>query len=384
INPEIPEALEAVIMRALQKDPSARYSSADEMRTDLKRVLAGGSVQAPAAVAAGGMDETSVMPAVGGAAAGGPRVRPIPQKRNPWPWIIGVLLVLIAGLGIAWALGAFERAEMVVVPDVIGMTLDEASEEIEAANLTVGPTTTQASDEYEEGLIIEQSPEGESEATEGSEVTLVISAGPDVVEVPDVVGRTESDAMRILRDADFEVEPEREYNSDVPDGQVFRQSPDAGEMVAPESIVTIVISRGTQLVRVPDVEGKTKDAATAELEGFGFRVNPTEEFHDSVAAGRVISQSPESGVSIDSGSTVTIRISKGRDEVTVPDVIELSEAQARRDLRDAGLDVSVSYQVSPEDDVVLTQDPLPGQKVARNTQVAILVGKAPPPEDEDD
>ncbi|MDF1542127.1 MAG: Stk1 family PASTA domain-containing Ser/Thr kinase [Anaerosomatales bacterium] len=381
INPEIPEALEAVIMRALQKDPSARYSSADEMRTDLKRVVAGGLVQAPAAVAAGGMDETSVMPAVGGAAAGAPRVRPVPQRRNPWPWIVAVVLVLTAGLGIAWALGAFERTEMVVVPDVIGLTLEEAAEEIQAAQLAVGPTTTRASDEHEEGLIIEQSPEGEEEAPEGSEITLVISGGPDLVEVPDVVERTESDAMRILRDLDFEVNIEREYNSDVPDGQVFRQSPEAGETAAPESTVTIVISRGTQLVRVPDVGGKTKDAATAELEGVGFRVNPTEEFHDSVAAGRVISQSPESGVSIDSGSTVTIRISKGRDEVTVPDVIELSEAQARRDLRDAGLDVDVSYQVSPEDDVVLTQDPLPGQKVARNSTVKILVGKAPPPED---
>ena len=377
INPQIPEALEAVIMRALQKDPSARYASADEMRADLKRVLAGGSVEAPAAVAAGGMDETSVMPAVGAAAAGS-RVRPIPQKRSPWPWIIGGLLVLIAGLGIAWALGAFERAEMVIVPDVIGLTLEEASEKIEEAQLAVGPTTTEPSDEFEEGLVIEQSPEGESEVAEGSEVTLVISGGPDLVEVPDVLERTESDAMRILRDADFEVEIEREYNSDVPDGQVFDQSPGAGEMVAPESLVTISISRGTQLVRVPDVEGKTKDAATAELQSAGFRVNPTEEFSDSVATGRVISQSPESGVSIDSGSTVTIRISKGRDEVTVPDVIELSEAQARSDLRDAGLDVTVDYKVSPDDDVVLTQDPLPGQKVARNTTVTILVGKAPP------
>jgi eukaryotic-like serine/threonine-protein kinase len=383
INPDIPPALEAVIMRALQKDPASRYSSAEEMRTDLKRVLAGGSVDAPAAVAAGGMDETSVMPAVGGAAATS-RVRPIPEKRNPWPWIIGAVLVAMAGLGIAWALGVFEGTEMVIVPDVVGMTLEESSDAIASAEMTVGPITERTDDEVEVGRVIEQSPEQGLEAPKGSEVSLVISLGPDVSAIPDVVGMTESDAISVLRDAGFERDVQREYNGDVPDGQVFRQSPEAGEMAAPETLVTIVVSRGTQLVRVPDVVGQSRTNATNTLQGAGFRVNATEEFHDSVASGSVISQSPEGGVSLDAGATVTIRVSKGRDEVTVPDVIELSEAQARSDLEAAGLRVTVNYQVSPDDDVVLTQDPLPGQRVARNTSVTIWVGKAPPPSNGND
>ncbi|MBE0417536.1 MAG: Stk1 family PASTA domain-containing Ser/Thr kinase [Coriobacteriia bacterium] len=383
-NPDIPRPLEAVIMRALQKDPSVRYSSAEEMRADLKRVLAGGSVDAPAAVAAGGMDETSVMPAVGGAAAAESRIRPIPQRRNPWPWIIGAVLLLLAGLGTAWALGVFESTPTVIVPDVIGLTLEEASEVLASAELTVGPITERTDEEVEVGLIIEQSPEAGLDVPEGSEVSLVISLGPDVSPIPDVVGMTESDAMRVLRDADFEVGIQREYNGDVPDGQVFSQSPAAGELAPPETVVTIVISRGTQLVRVPDVVGKSRGDATSELQAVSFKVNVTEEFHDTVAKDRVISQSPEGGVSLDAGATVTIRVSKGRDEVTVPDVIELSEAQARRDLQAAGLDVQVNYQVSPDDDVVLTQDPLPGQKVKRDTVVTIWVGKAPPPAENGD
>ncbi len=384
INPDVPQALEAVIMRALQKDPSARYSSAEEMRTDLKRFLGGGAVAAPAAVVAGGMAETSVMPAVGGEAsshAGAPRVRPVPQRRNPWPWIIGIALVLAAGLGVAWAMGAFDTVPTVVVPDVVGLTLEEASEVLASAELTVGPITERTSDEYEAGLVIEQSPEEGDEAPEGSEVSLVISLGPDVSEVPDLVGMTESDALRVVRQAGFEIDIQREYNSDVPDGQVFRQAPEAGEMAPPETVITIVVSRGTQLVRVPDVVGKSRADATSELQDAGFRVNATEEFSDTVAKDRVISQSPEGGVSLDAGSTVTIRVSKGRDEVTVPSVIELSESQARRDIQAAGLRVQVNYQVSPDDDVVLTQDPLPGQKVKRDTVVTIWVGKAPPPED---
>jgi eukaryotic-like serine/threonine-protein kinase len=383
LNPEIPRSLEAVIMRALQKDPSARYSSAEEMRADLKRVLGGGSVAAPAAVAAGGMDETSVMPAVAGA-AGEPRVRPIPQRRNPWPWIIGALLLLLAGLGIAWALGVFDSVPTVIVPDVVGLTLEEASDVIASAEMTVGPITERTDDEVEAGLIIEQNPEGGLDAPEGSEVSLVISLGPDVSEVPNLVGMTESDALRVVRDAGFEIDIQREYNSDVPDGQVFSQSPAAGELAPPDTVITIVVSRGTQLVRVPDVVGQTRANATSTLQGAGFRVNVTEEFSDTVAADRVISQSPEGGVSLDAGSTVTIRVSKGRDEVTVPNVIDKSENEARRELEAAGLRVQVNYQVSPEDDVVLTQDPLPGQKVARNTVVSIWVGKAPPPDDDED
>jgi eukaryotic-like serine/threonine-protein kinase len=129
--------------------PSARYASAEEMRADLKRVLGGGAVEAPAAVAAGGMGETSVMPAVG--AADGPRVRPIPEKRNRWPWIIGAVVLLVAALGIAWALGAFDRTEMVIVPDVVGLTLEEASDVIASAEMTVGPITERTDEEIAVG-----------------------------------------------------------------------------------------------------------------------------------------------------------------------------------------------------------------------------------------
>jgi eukaryotic-like serine/threonine-protein kinase len=380
INPDIPAPLEAVILRAMQKDPSARYASAEEMRADLKRVLGGGAVEAPAAVAAGGMGETSVMPAVG--AADGPRVSPVPEKRNPWPWIIGAVVLLLAGLGIAWALGAFDRTEMVVVPDVIGLTLEEASEVIESAEMTVGPITERTDEEVAAGLIIEQSPTEGTEAPKDSEVSLVISLGPDVSEVPDLVGMTESDALRVVNDAGFRPEIQREYNGDVAEGQVFQQSPEAGELAPPEAVITIVVSRGKQLVRVPDVVGQSRSNATSTLQGAGFRVNVIEEFSDTVSVDRVISQSPEGGVSLDAGATVTIRVSKGRDEVTVPDVIELSESQARSDLRAAGLEVQVNYQVSPDDDVVLTQDPLPGQKVRRGSTVTIWVGKAPPPDDD--
>ncbi len=380
INPAIPEPLERVIMRALQKDPALRYASAEEMRADLRRVISGGEVAAPvAAVPAAAADATSVMPAVGG--AGGPRVRPVPGRRKIWPWVVGVIAALLIGLGIAWAMGAFDTTPKVAVPDLIGMTLEEAADELESVELTVGPIQERHSSEYEEGQIIDHSPEAGMEVPEGTEVMLTISLGIEELEVPDLIGMPESDAIRTVRDAGFEIDIQREFNTNVADGQVFRQDPEAGTMALPDDVITIVVSRGTQLVRVPDVVGNTRDQATATLRDAGFQVNVTDDFSETVQQGRVISQSPESGVSIDAGSTVTIRVSKGPDTIQVPDVIDLTEAQARRELQDAGLQVEVSYQEDPRDTIVLTQNPIPNATARRGDTVRIMVGKAPPPEE---
>ncbi len=380
INPAIPEPLERVIMRALQKDPALRYASAEEMRADLRRVISGGAVAAPvAAVPAAAADATSVMPAVGG--AGTPRVRPVPERRRIWPWVVGVIAALLVGLGIAWAMGAFDITPKVAVPELIGMTLEEAADELESVELTVGPIQERHSSEYEEGQIIDHSPEAGVEVPEGTEVMLTISLGIEEFEVPDVVGLTESEAIRLIRDADLDYDPQREFNTDVADGQVFRQDPEAGTMVPPDSIVTITVSRGTELRRVPDVKNKTRQVAKAELEGAGFKVNETEEFSESVAKDVVVSQSPESGVSLDVGSTVTIRVSKGPDTVSVPDVIDLTEAQARSAIRAADLQVEVTYQEDPRDGIVLTQNPIPNATARRGDTVRIMVGKAPPPEE---
>ncbi|HET6499099.1 MAG TPA: Stk1 family PASTA domain-containing Ser/Thr kinase [Coriobacteriia bacterium] len=376
VNPDVPEALEAVILRAMRKDPAARYASAQEMRADLKRVLSGAPVEA-ATAAPGRVDETSVLPAVPRAADGGPRVRPVPVRRRTWPWVVALAVLAVAGVGVAWAAGVFESTPPIVVPDVSGMTLEEASDELAALELTVGPVTERTDETVEAGRVVEQDPGPDTEVEAGTEVSLVLSLGPDVSPIPELIGMTESEAQRVVGDSEFDFRIQREYNSDIPEGQVFGQSPDPGELMPPDTVITLVVSQGKRLVRVPDVAGMTRAAATSELEGAGFAVKAVEEFSDTVARGEVINQSPDAGVSFDAGAAVTIRVSKGPDMVTVPDVIELSEAQAKADLSAAGLEADVSYQVSPDDDVVLTQDPLPGQQVRRGSSVTIWVGRAP-------
>jgi serine/threonine-protein kinase len=137
------------------------------------------------------------------------------------------------------------------------------------------------------------------------------------------------------------------------------------------------VSKGTELLKVPDVVGKKKTDAEKAITDAGFKVKVTEEFSDTTPAGTVISQNPDGGVSIDAGSTVAIVVSKGANLVKVPDVTSMTEADAIAQLEDLGLVANVVYQVSPDVGIVINQDPLPTTMVAKGSTVKIYVGKAP-------
>jgi serine/threonine-protein kinase len=371
LNGDIPPSLEAVIMRAMAKNPADRYASAEEMRRDLQRVAAGRVVETPVAAAAGG---TAVMSAVGDT-----RVRPV-KTRKKWPWVVAIIAGLVLlGFGAAYAFGLIGGPEKIVVPDVTGMTEEEAVEALTAVGLTVGDTEETNSEDVEAGSIITQSPEPGVEVELGTAVKLVISAGKELFAVPDVVGLTESEAIEALRAAGFQVGSiQREYNSDVDADHVISQEPVAGQMAPTATAITLTVSRGTELREVPDVLGQSKSSAESELSEAGFKYKSTEEFSDTVDAGDVIRQSPQGGVSVEVGSTVTFVVSKGQDLVTVPYVIGEQEADAIQLIEDAGLVAVVNYQTDPRDGEVLTQDPVPDTEVKRGETVNIWVGNAPP------
>jgi len=374
IDPDLPPSLEAVILRAMQKNPQDRYASAEEMRRELTRVASGRMVEAPIAMG-GSADETSVMPAVSSSS----RVRAVPRKKNPWPWIALVAGLLLVGIGAAWAFGLFETTPKVVVPEVIGMTENEAVDALTAVELTVGPIDRTFSDEPS-GTVLSQTPEPGVELEIKAEVSLTVSKGKELFGVPDFVGMTESDALQALRDAGFALDTiKREYNKTVADGQVFKQDPVAGANVPSGSLVTLYISRGTELAKVPDVVGKKQGDAKTTLEKAGFGVKVVDESSDTVANGLVIRQTPDGGVSIEAGSQVTIFISTGSKKAPVPNVIDKTESEAKKILTDAGFVVEVQYQTSPDDGIVLTQDPFAPFEAKYGSTVTIWVGKTPAP-----
>jgi serine/threonine-protein kinase len=311
--------------------------------------------------------------------AQGPQIQPIPDRRgNPWPWIALAVAVALVGVGIAWALGAF-GAGSVAVPSVVGMSEQAATSTIVAQGLKVGDVTTGNSAEYAEGEVMEQNPPAGTRVEGGTAVNLVISAGVEQVKVPNVAGMTEADAILELEKTGLDVAlpVTRAFSPDVAEGLVISSDPPVDAMVAKSSKVVLVVSKGTELVKVPDVTNMKRAQAEKALTDALFNVKVSEDFSDTVQKGSVISQRPDAGVSVDAGSTIEIVVSKGPAPVTVPDVTDMSVEDATDDLERLGLKVSVSYVDSMEDGIVINQSPLPGTQVAKGTTVTLTVGKTP-------
>ncbi|MDP2234377.1 MAG: Stk1 family PASTA domain-containing Ser/Thr kinase [Actinomycetota bacterium] len=377
IDPDLPPSIEAVIVRAMQKNPQDRYASAEEMRRDLTRVASGRMVESPMASMGSKADETSVMPVID--AGSNSRLRPTPRKKNPWPWIALVIGLLLVGLGAAAAFGLFDTTPKVVVPEVVGMTEAEATDALTAIELVVG-TVDRTYGEEPSGTVISQTPGPNVELEVGGEVKLVVSKGRELVGMPDFAGMTEADALQAVRKAGFELDTiQRVYNKDVPDGQVFKQEPSAGANVPNGTLVTIYVSKGTQLVKVPDVLDQKQGEAKTNLEKAGFSVKVVDEASDVVKTGLVIRQTPDGGVSIEAGSQVTIVVSTGSKKAPVPDVIGKTESEAKATLTAAGFEPLVNYQTSPDDGIVLTQDPFAPFEAKFGSTVTIWVGKTPAP-----
>ena len=221
-----------------------------------------------------------------------------------------------------------DTEKMVVVENVCGQTKEEAQQKLEAQGLYMFEVAQQKSDQPA-GTILEQDPAGGSQALEGSTVNVIVAGDQNVdysddnkdseaekVVVPSVKGYLEKDAVNALNNAGLKVVKNYEYSDSVDAGKVISQTPAGGSSVDSGTTVTIVVSQGQKSVNVPSVLGDTKDAASSKLTGEGLKVAVKEAYSDSVAAGKVISQSIASGKTVPAGTTVTITVSLGPEEVS--------------------------------------------------------------------
>jgi beta-lactam-binding protein with PASTA domain len=240
---------------------------------------------------------------------------PAKPKRPVWPWIVG--LALVAAVVVAlWLAGAFTGN--VTVPDLNGMTLDEARTTLSDVGLELGDLTNgEGKTGVPQGTVVDQSPAAGDKVDEGSAVDLVVAGAPNVV-MPDLVGLSQAEAEAAVTAAGLIVERViTVYSSDTPAGKVADQTPSAGTTVAQGTPVTISVSAGPQTspspgaTAVPDVTGKTQDEALSLLEAGGFSAVVTTQASTTVPAGQVISQNPKGGVLATPGTSVTLVVSTG-------------------------------------------------------------------------
>ncbi|HNH37612.1 MAG TPA: Stk1 family PASTA domain-containing Ser/Thr kinase [Microthrixaceae bacterium] len=398
IVPEVPRGLEAIIMKLLQKRPDDRYPSAEALRADLNRYLDGDLTAAEraltgtaAGVAASGVAAagvaaaaTTVQPAVDPGTVqpiedvdGGPDDAP-KSRTGLFVGVIAVLLAILAGL-LFWFASSL-RSDTVAVPALIGLPRAAAQKLLDDAGLeakfTEEPNATVAA-----GLVISQDPAAKTDVDKGSTVEVVVSTGVERVEVPDVVGKPRAEAEAALTAAGLKVTVNEVESEEAATGTVIAQNPAARTEVDRDSMVTLDVAKSPGEETVPDVAGQNLQNAQAQLRAAGFKIAATKEAASAtVASGLVISTDPAGGTTAKKGAAVTITVSTGVEQVSVPNVVGQTETNATNTLQGRGFNVDTSTKTVPAGDSdigrVISQDPTSGKQADKGSTVKIVVGVA--------
>jgi serine/threonine-protein kinase len=400
LNHEVPVDLERIILTALAKSPADRYPSAEDMRADLVRFARGLPISArpvTAMVAEIG-DATTVTPQASDATMVGERTMATagsdavpmepPTAGRRWGMfaataaaLLAIVLVLLFLLG--RELGILGGNPSVVVPTVVGMTLEEARSELEGLGLEVDPDFKENAD-VPEGQVFAQDPESGARLEEGEVVVLTVSQGAGTARVPDVADLPVAEARRVMQDAGFETDTRDEFSEEIEEGNVIATDPESGEVIERGSTVTLLVSAGIEQVEVPSVVGMDAVEAAEILGRAGFTVDTTHEASETVEDGTVIRTGPAAGEEVASGSSIAMVVSSGPERTEVPSVVGESEDDARNAIEDAGLVSRTSVTnncLVTEDGTVIRQNPAGGTMVRPDSRVNITVCEFIPPEE---
>lgn len=314
LNPEVTPDVDAVVLKALAKNPANRYQSAAEMRADLLRAAAGRPVLATPVM---NEAETAML-----GQAGGPPARVgDPERRRASTWVLialGVLGVLaVVALIVGLVLTSAED-DSVSVPGVVG--LDQAEAEAQLIEAGFAPEAAQVNgDDCQEGAVVAQDPAAGAEGAAGATVRIDVCAGPELVTIPtDLVGSQLDSARDRLVGMGLEVRVE-EQDNEAPANQVLEVDPPGGEQVEKGTVVTLTVSEGN-ILTVPDVVGYSRDQAVGALRQAGFDVNtlPADDAPtDPSDIGEVAAQDPSGNSSLERGGTVTIYVYQPTADLTV-------------------------------------------------------------------
>ncbi|MER7837265.1 Stk1 family PASTA domain-containing Ser/Thr kinase [Streptomyces sp. NPDC096040] len=388
-DPEITPEMDAIVLRALVKDPNYRYQSADEMRADIEACLDGQPVAATAAMGSVGYgypddQQTTALRSDAGATTMLPPMNPDDggygyderpdrrrqQKKSNTSTILLVvagILVLVGSILIGkWVVSGNGADKPFAAPNFVGSTYADARKMADNSGLKLGTPTRKACNNAPKGSVCSQDPTAGSNVNKGDTINLVVSTGAPKVSVPSVIGLSLSDAKSKLEGDDYKfvVKTETRTTSTEDPNTVLDQNPIGGKEVQKGSTITLTVAKAQEKSTVPDVTGQTCDAAKAQMTQNNLVGNCTDvDTTDPNLVGKVVSTDPQQGTQVDKNSTVTIQIGKAKQQTPVPSVLGQTVQQAKQTLQAAGF-TNIQFNGDSSDNaLVANQDPQPNTGV---------------------
>jgi eukaryotic-like serine/threonine-protein kinase len=418
VNPATAAVLDEVVLRALAKDPAARYADAEEFIAALQAVR--GRLPATAATAifatpasgatpagtaapgtavpgttphgvapAGVAPVTRVPPAAlllppDGAPLGSPPngvdEQSASRRRRRLFWGLGGAALLAVAVAVL-LLSSPSSDGQVTVPAVTGQSEAVASATLRAAGLTPVPALT-TSATVASGVVISETPPAGSVVGKGARVTIAVSTGPGNSPLPNVTGLTAAQATAKLKEAGFKPTTETQSSDTVASGRVISTDPPAGTVAQAGSSVKVLVSGGPAQTSVPDVVGQSRAGAESALTNAKLTVGAiTKSTSTEQSPGTVLEQSPTAGSTLPAGAKVNLTVAQAPTEVAVPNVLGQDEAEAAAALGRAGFAPRARTQTTTEAaqvGIVLKQSPAAGHKARKGATVTIAVGALAP------
>ncbi|MGW1813365.1 Stk1 family PASTA domain-containing Ser/Thr kinase [Streptomyces sp. NPDC002125] len=403
-DPEITPEMDAIVLKALTKDPDYRYQSADEMRADIEACLDGQPVAATAAMGAvgyGGYDgynndqpttalratdpggaQTSMLPPVN-PDDGGYGYDDRPDRRRQKKSNTSTILLVVAGIlvligAILIGRSVFSSTDggngKVDVPNMVGSTVDEAQKLADNSEIVLKVGGREPCETQEKDAICSQTPGADEQMETGETVTVVVSTGAPKVEVPDVLEKSEENARKALEDKGFTVNVKTAESDKTPD-TVIAQDPEGGSEVEKDTEITITVAKeATQ--NVPGVVGRSYADAEAQLKGVGFANVSRTDVDSDQPAGTVVEQTPEANSKQAKDVQIVLKVSKGPaqpEQVTIPaDILTKRYQDVKGQLEGLGLVVALApNSVDKPGARVMGSNPAPNSQVAKGSTVTL-------------
>ncbi|MFF0552190.1 Stk1 family PASTA domain-containing Ser/Thr kinase [Streptomyces sp. NPDC004311] len=410
-DPEITPEMDAIVLKALVKDPDYRYQSADEMRADIEACLDGQPVAAAATMGAAGYGypdqghgygpqgydqpttalrtadpgaQTSMMPPMppgdGGYGYGdqghggydqGPRRQQKKSKASTVLLVAAGVLVLVGAILIGRALLGDQADNRPSVPKLVGQTLEQATKSGDNVGLKVVKGADEPCADQPKGNVCKQNPAEGVKADEGSTVTVTVSSGAPKEAVPNVVNLSFEEAEKALKEKGFQVDRKQQESSRTP-GTVLDQTPKGGEAER-NSTVVLTVAKEIAKAEVPDLKGKTRDDAEKALKAVNLKLGSvTETESPGAVPGTVVSQQIAAGQQLEVNKTVSISIAKASTQSAVPNFAGRTVKQYKEDLQRANLRIGIVAGPSDDNAFVVGTNPPPGTPLASGQPVDLI------------